>query len=321
MKELSIYVKFLRASCPVLRARLLRYFRRGFRQGVVSGELLHPTDLAFHPFGTIFLVGALTRRESCHKALVVLGMAGFILYIVIVFARLHYSRGRISPESGLRLSAIVAINPLVVHAVLQNGGVVNTTDGGLTWSTPVAGTVGNPTLGMSFLDSMTGFVVGSAGVISKTTDGGATWAALPPPQTDFAFFQMKIISAAEIYAVGSADFLYKSTDLGSTWTPLPNHPRSRNFRPSRHLRFLFTRETRVVDDHVRRLRCNSTIDRRRDELDLKQFPTHRSTHERYPGSAEHEHSRGRRPSTDGLPSGRCFVRRIWVIAGARSTFR
>ena len=57
---------------------------------VLYGELPHPTDLAFHAFfGTIFLVGALTRRESCHKALVVLGMAGFILYIVSVFARLH----------------------------------------------------------------------------------------------------------------------------------------------------------------------------------------------------------------------------------------
>ncbi len=129
------------------------------------------------------------------------------------------------------VTSLVAINPLVVHAVLQNGGVVNTTDGGLTWSTPVPGTVGNPTLGignptlgMSFLDSMTGFVVGSAGVISKTTDGGATWAPLPPPQTNFAFFQMKIISATEIYAVGAPDFLYKSTDLGSTWTPLPIIP-------------------------------------------------------------------------------------------------
>ena len=113
---------------------------------------------------------------------------------------------------------------MVVHAVLQNGGVLNTTNGGLTWSTPVPGTVGNPTLGMSFLDSMTGFVVGSAGKISKTTDGGTTWAPLPPPQTNFAFFQMKIISAVEIYAVGAPDFLYKSTDLGSTWTPLPIIP-------------------------------------------------------------------------------------------------
>ena len=49
---------------------------------VLYGELPHPTDLAFHAFlGTIFLIGALTRREWCHKALVVLGMASFILYI------------------------------------------------------------------------------------------------------------------------------------------------------------------------------------------------------------------------------------------------
>jgi hypothetical protein len=57
---------------------------------VLYGELPHPTDLAFHAFfGTSLLIGALTRRESCHKALVALGMASFILYIVIVFARLH----------------------------------------------------------------------------------------------------------------------------------------------------------------------------------------------------------------------------------------
>jgi hypothetical protein len=57
---------------------------------VLYGELPRPTDLAFHAFfGTSFLIGALTRRESCHKALVVLAMASFILYIVIVFARLH----------------------------------------------------------------------------------------------------------------------------------------------------------------------------------------------------------------------------------------
>jgi hypothetical protein len=57
---------------------------------VLYGELPRPPDLAFHAFfGTSFLIGALTRREWCHKALVVLGMAGFILYIVIVFARLH----------------------------------------------------------------------------------------------------------------------------------------------------------------------------------------------------------------------------------------
>jgi hypothetical protein len=57
---------------------------------VLYGELPHPIDLGFHAlFVTIFLIGAFTRRESFHKGLVVLAMASFILYIIIVFARLH----------------------------------------------------------------------------------------------------------------------------------------------------------------------------------------------------------------------------------------
>ncbi|HTL79270.1 MAG TPA: hypothetical protein VL136_07660 [Candidatus Babeliales bacterium] len=57
---------------------------------VLYGELPHRTDLVFHAFfATIFLIGAFTGSESCHKALVVLAMATFILYIIIVFARLH----------------------------------------------------------------------------------------------------------------------------------------------------------------------------------------------------------------------------------------
>src|SRR6516164_1338268 len=92
------------------------------------------------------------------------------------------------------VNALVATDLLTVHAVLQNGSVVNTTDGGLSWSTPVPNTVGQSMLGMSFLDSMTGFVGGSSGKLSKTTDGGATWTTLPPPQTNFAFFQVKIFS-------------------------------------------------------------------------------------------------------------------------------
>src|SRR6476620_5192923 len=154
---------------------------------------------------------------------------------------------------------------------------------------------------MSFLDSMSWFVVGSAGVISKTTDGGATWAPLTPQQTNFAFFQMKIISAVDLRCRRTGFPL----QVDRPWQhldPSAHHPRSRNFRPSRPFSFLFTRETRVVDDHVRRLRCDSTINRRRDELDIKQFPTHHSTDERYPRGAEHEHSRGRRPSTDAQPA-------------------
>jgi hypothetical protein len=57
---------------------------------VLYGELPHPTDLAFHAFfGTMLLIGALTRREWAHQALVVGGMVSLILYIMMLFARLR----------------------------------------------------------------------------------------------------------------------------------------------------------------------------------------------------------------------------------------
>jgi len=57
---------------------------------VLYGELPRPTDLAFHAFfGTMLLIGALTRREWAHQALVVGGMVSLILYIMLLFARLR----------------------------------------------------------------------------------------------------------------------------------------------------------------------------------------------------------------------------------------
>jgi hypothetical protein len=57
---------------------------------VLDGKLPQPTNLAFHAiFGTTFLIGALTRREAYHKTLIVIGLVAFVLYIVVLFARLH----------------------------------------------------------------------------------------------------------------------------------------------------------------------------------------------------------------------------------------
>ena len=57
---------------------------------VLDGKLPNPTNLTFHAiFGATFFIGALTQREWYHKALVVGGIAGFILYVVLLFARLQ----------------------------------------------------------------------------------------------------------------------------------------------------------------------------------------------------------------------------------------
>lgn len=57
---------------------------------VLSGHLPNPTNLAFHGlFGVTLLVGACTRREGFHKTLIICAIAVFILYIILLYARMQ----------------------------------------------------------------------------------------------------------------------------------------------------------------------------------------------------------------------------------------
>ncbi|SRR6266478_4649391 len=57
---------------------------------VLDGKLPNPTNLIFHAiFGGTLLFGALTQRERYHKALVLFAIAGFVLYIVLLYARME----------------------------------------------------------------------------------------------------------------------------------------------------------------------------------------------------------------------------------------
>ena len=57
---------------------------------VLDGKLTNPTNLTFHAiFAVTLLTGGLTKREGYHKALVVFGLALFICYIILLFARIH----------------------------------------------------------------------------------------------------------------------------------------------------------------------------------------------------------------------------------------
>jgi hypothetical protein len=57
---------------------------------VLDGRLPNPTDLGFHAiFGVTLLIGALTQRERYHKILVVFVIAAFVLYILLLYARMR----------------------------------------------------------------------------------------------------------------------------------------------------------------------------------------------------------------------------------------
>ncbi len=57
---------------------------------LLDGKLPHPTNLIFQAmFGVTLFIGALTRWGWYHKTLVVFTNAAFILYIVLLYARMR----------------------------------------------------------------------------------------------------------------------------------------------------------------------------------------------------------------------------------------
>ena len=57
---------------------------------VLDGRLPNRTNLIFHAiFGVTLLIGALTASERYHKGLIVFGGALFVIYIAVLFARIH----------------------------------------------------------------------------------------------------------------------------------------------------------------------------------------------------------------------------------------
>jgi photosystem II stability/assembly factor-like uncharacterized protein len=126
----------------------------------------------------------------------------------------------VNNSSSYAFTAVAGVNGQTVCTATMEGAIGRSTNGGGTWTMidNVFPSPGQPMYGLSFLDSLTGFVCGSSGQISKTTDGGTTWSSPFGPQHDWTMFQIKIKSASEIYAVGAPDTLWKTTDLGATWT-------------------------------------------------------------------------------------------------------
>lgn len=60
------------------------------------------------------------------------------------------------------------------YCATDNGEVLATGDGGLTWSVKKTGIV-TPLYACAFADSLSGWVCGSSGIVLRTVDGGATW--------------------------------------------------------------------------------------------------------------------------------------------------
>ena len=70
---------------------------------------------------------------------------------------------------------------------------------------------------LDFVDSTTGWIVGSSGTVLTTTNGGATWQHLPPPVPP-TLLAVDFLDTKTGWIAGSGGKIYATTNGGTYWT-------------------------------------------------------------------------------------------------------
>lgn len=115
-----------------------------------------------------------------------------------------------------------------------NGGIWQTTDGGVTWNKQTTALFNNPTESYTnfvhFWDAINGIAGGDPEggefEIYTTTDGGANWTRVPganlpdpvPAGNEFGFFNRQFVLGDTIWFGTDTGRIYKSIDKGLNWT-------------------------------------------------------------------------------------------------------
>jgi predicted CXXCH cytochrome family protein len=112
----------------------------------------------------------------------------------------------------------------------QNGAVLRTSDGGVTWTyldprVSAAQYSQRDINGVTFADTSRGWIAGAGGLIKRTADGGATWTTQTVPvAVDLNGISSWNASAA--IAVGKNYSIAYTTDAGATWRLPATNPLS-----------------------------------------------------------------------------------------------
>jgi len=96
-------------------------------------------------------------------------------------------------------------------------GIWKTTDGGITWTEHKTGVT---CWGIFFIDSLTGWAVGTFNSIYQTTDGGNNWTSKPNQIAGTRLLSVYFINEMVGYATGESNVSLKTTDGGETWEKL-----------------------------------------------------------------------------------------------------
>jgi photosystem II stability/assembly factor-like uncharacterized protein len=96
------------------------------------------------------------------------------------------------------------------------GYIFKSIDGGHTWTTVYEGVRQDLLLGVDFLNTQYGIVVGDYSTVLTTVDGGATWTRAHLPG-DMLLRSVFIFNPDIAYLCGSPEYIFKTIDGGATW--------------------------------------------------------------------------------------------------------
>ena len=159
----------------------------------------------------------------------------YLISILIAFLSINASgqEGWIeqSSPSSKGLVAVYAIDSLNVWACGQEGAIIHTSDGGVTWDTVASGTERN-LMCVEFINADTGFVGGREDesstpwgkyLIQRTTDGGLNWEFQHLPSggqmiiMDIDFIEGPPGEPMRGYSTGGLSHTWQTDNYGETW--------------------------------------------------------------------------------------------------------
>ncbi|NMF90834.1 WD40/YVTN/BNR-like repeat-containing protein [Aromatoleum petrolei] len=127
------------------------------------------------------------------------------------------------------LTAVSFVDQNTGWAVGHWGAILNTVDGGETWTSQRLDTSEDrPLFSVRFTDAQHGIAVGLWSLMLRTADGGRTWDTVklaPPPNDSRADRNLMHVFAdrnAALFVVGERGTVLRSLDHGQTWTYLPS---------------------------------------------------------------------------------------------------
>ncbi|MDB5257601.1 MAG: Cadherin-like beta sandwich protein [Chitinophagaceae bacterium] len=101
-------------------------------------------------------------------------------------------------------------------AVGNNGIILTTSNGGLTWTTQTSGTTEYLNT-VHFISSTQGWIVGTNGTILVTNNGGITWTAQTSNTVEI-LYSVYFVSSTQGWAVGNNGIILTTSNGGLTWT-------------------------------------------------------------------------------------------------------